>query len=150
VLINHPYWFTNPFPPLQWLSWFLLALSIFFVTQAVILLKRQGGYAQREETPKNQAVENTVRVVDEEFCRYVRHPMYSSLLFLPWVAFCRHITPVNTILTVPITTFLLIAARIEENENENIRFFGVAYIGLYAALTDVYPLDILTLHPGIR
>jgi protein-S-isoprenylcysteine O-methyltransferase Ste14 len=80
VLINHPHWFTNSFSPLQCLSWFLLAISIFFVTQAVIFFKRQGGYVQREETPENHAVENTVRVVDAGLYRYVRHSMYSSLL----------------------------------------------------------------------
>jgi len=125
VLINHPHWFQDPFSPLHCLSWLLLAASIFFVIQAVSLLKNRGGHAQRKEAPENHAFENTVRVVDEGLYRYVRHPMYSSLLFLAWGAFCKHITPANTILIALITTFLLIAARIEENEN--IRFFGVAY-----------------------
>jgi protein-S-isoprenylcysteine O-methyltransferase Ste14 len=125
ILINHPHWFTNPFSPRQCLSWFLLAVSIFFVIQALILLKRRGGYAQREEAPENHAFENTIRVVEEGLYRHVRHPMYSSLLFLAWGAFAKQITPVTALLVGLTSAFIVAAARIEEKEN--IRFFGAAY-----------------------
>ena len=125
ILINHPRWFKDPFSPLQCLSWFLLATSIFFVFHAIMLLKKHGGYAQRKDTPENHSFENTVRVVEEGLYRYVRHPMYSSLLFLAWGAFLKHITQVNIALIFMITIVLIVAAVIEENEN--IKFFGEAY-----------------------
>ena len=125
VLLNHPRWFSNLFSPLQSLSWLLLAASIFFVIQAVLLLKKNGGHAGRQDAPENLPFENTVRVVEEGLYRYVRHPMYSSLLFLAWGAFCKHISIVSTGLALTATIMLVIAAKIEEREN--IRFFGGPY-----------------------
>jgi len=125
ILLNHPRWFRDPFSPLQSLSWCLLAASVFFVIHAVILLRKHGGYALRENAPENHFFENTVHVVEEGLYRYVRHPMYSSLLFLAWGAFFKHITLINTALVLLATILLAATAKIEEKEN--IRFFGAAY-----------------------
>ncbi|MCF8056017.1 MAG: isoprenylcysteine carboxylmethyltransferase family protein [Desulfocapsa sp.] len=125
VLLNHPHWFRNPFSLLQILSWLLLLCAIFFVIQSLLMLKKKGGHAERQEMPENHAFENTVNVVEEGLYRYVRHPMYSSLLFLGWGAFFKQITPVSMGLIVFITCFLIAAARVEEREN--IRFFGMVY-----------------------
>jgi protein-S-isoprenylcysteine O-methyltransferase Ste14 len=64
--------------------------------------------------------------VEEGLYRYVRHPMYSSLLFLAWGAFCKQIIPLNIGLVALVTVMLIAAAKIEERENIN--FFGGAYI----------------------
>ncbi len=125
VLLNHPHWFTHPFSPLQVVSWVLLISSIFFVIQSLLLLKKRGGYAERQEMPENHAFENTVNVVEEGLYSYVRHPMYSSLLFLGWGAFFKQITPITTGLIILITCLLVAAARVEEREN--ISFFGTKY-----------------------
>ena len=126
VLINHPYWFSNLFSPLHVLSWLLLVASIYFVIQSVLMLKKQGGHAAREEMPENHSFENTVNVVDDGLYKYIRHPMYSSLLFLGWGAFLKQITPLTVILVLFVTGFLIAAARVEEKEN--IRFFGNIYV----------------------
>jgi len=125
VLLNHPYWFRNPFSPLQLLSWLLLLTSIVFVLQALILLKRCGGHGRREEMPENHPFENTIHIVDQGLYRYIRHPMYSSLLLLAWGAFFKHITLLTIVLIVTATGFLIAAATVEEREN--IRFFGASY-----------------------
>ena len=57
--------------------------------------------------------------------RYIRHPMYSSLLFLAWGAFLKHITPLTSMLILAVSGFLTACARVEEREN--IRFFGSVY-----------------------
>jgi protein-S-isoprenylcysteine O-methyltransferase Ste14 len=125
VLLNHHRWFTNPFSPLQILSWVLLISSIYFVIQSLLLLKKRGGYAEREGMPENLAFENTVNVVEEGLYCYVRHPMYSSLLFLGWGAFFKQITILNIWLIAFVTVFIIAAAKVEEREN--IRFFGAVY-----------------------
>jgi len=126
VLLNHPYWFRDPFSPLHLLSWFLLLVSIFFVIQSVLMLKQRGGHAQRAEMPANYFFENTVHVVEEGLYRYIRHPMYSSLLFLGWGAFLKDVTPVSIGLIVVVSALLVIVAKVEEREN--ILFFGSAYV----------------------
>ncbi len=125
ILLNHPRWFMNPFSPLHCISWFLLAASIFFVINALISLRRHGGHAQRESSPENHSFENTVQVVEDGLYSFVRHPMYSFLLFLAWGAFLKHITLINIVLILVISALLVATAKIEEKEN--IRFFGVAY-----------------------
>jgi protein-S-isoprenylcysteine O-methyltransferase Ste14 len=125
VLLNHPYWFSDPFSALHIVSWLLLLTSICFVIQSLLMLKQRGGHAEREDMPENRFFENTVNVVEEGLYRYIRHPMYSSLLFLGWGAFLKEITPVTFGLVLVVTGFLVAAARVEEREN--IRFFGPAY-----------------------
>jgi len=125
ILLNHPRWFRDAFSFQQCLSWCLLAASVFFVIHAVLLLRKHGGYARREDTPENHLFENTVHVVEEGLYRYVRHPMYSSLLFLAWGAFFKHITLINIALVLLTSILLVATAKIEEKEN--IIFFGAAY-----------------------
>jgi protein-S-isoprenylcysteine O-methyltransferase Ste14 len=125
VLLNHPFWFSSPFSPVHILSWLLLLISIFLIVQSLLMLKKQGGYAEREDMPENLSFENTVNVVEVGIYRYIRHPMYSSLLFLGWGAFLKQVTPVTFGLVLFITVFLVVAARVEEREN--VRFFGAPY-----------------------
>jgi protein-S-isoprenylcysteine O-methyltransferase Ste14 len=125
VLLNHPYWFKDPFSPLHLLSWLLLLISIFFIIQALMMLKQCGGHADRQEMPENLSFENTLHIVDKGLYRYIRHPMYSSLLFLGWGAFFKHITVLSIILTLLATGFLIAGAKVEEREN--LRFFGRLY-----------------------
>lgn len=125
ILLNHPYWFRDPFSPLHLLSWLLLALSIVFIIHSLLVLKQKGGYLERPEMPENFAFENTTNIVEEGLYRYVRHPMYSSLLFLAWGAFFKHITFCNTLLVFGVCALLVTLARVEEKEN--IRYFGAAY-----------------------
>lgn len=125
VLVNHPYWFEDPFSLLHLVSWFLLLASIFLVIQSLLLLKQKGGQAAREEMPGNLAFENTAHVVAVGLYRYIRHPMYGSLLFLGWGAFFKNITPLSLGLVLLVSVFLMAAAKVEEQEN--LQFFGTAY-----------------------
>lgn len=125
VLLNHPHWFRDPFTPLHLLSWLFLTVSIICIVDSVRMLRRIGGYAERSEMPENFAFENTARIVEEGLYRYVRHPMYSSLLFLAWGAFLKHISLLTILLVLMASGLLIAAARVEEREN--ILHFGKAY-----------------------
>lgn len=125
ALINQPYWFVNPFSFLQYLSWCFLSVSICFISQSLWMLKQRGGHAERQDMPENHAFENTVNVVTDGLYSYIRHPMYSSLLFLAWGAYLKNVSFITSVLVAGITFFLFIAARVEEGEN--IRFFGDSY-----------------------
>nr|WP_320191343.1 isoprenylcysteine carboxylmethyltransferase family protein [uncultured Desulfobacter sp.] len=125
LALNEPRWFDNPFSIRQLLSWALLICSIGFVLYAVNLLRNFGGYRQRDDMPENFNFENTAHLVDTGLYRFIRHPMYTSLLFLNWGAFLKHITLVTTAISVITTLFLVATARIEEKENQLV--FGKAY-----------------------
>lgn len=125
ILLNHPYWFKDPFSLLHLVSWFLLFVSITFIVQSLIKLKEYGGYAERNDMLENHSFENTAYIVEKGLYRYIRHPMYSSLLFLGWGAFLKHITLLNIGLILLVSVFLIVTSKVEEREN--IRFFGTAY-----------------------
>nr|WP_320115956.1 isoprenylcysteine carboxylmethyltransferase family protein [uncultured Desulfuromonas sp.] len=125
VLINHPYWFDEPFSARQLLSWTLLISSIVFVVHGVQLLRLVGGRGQRRDMPENLAFENTVKLVEVGLYRFIRHPMYASLLLLAWGAFLKHPLFLTFGLALLTTLFLVATAKVEERENR--RFFGDQY-----------------------
>ncbi len=125
-LLNVDVWFRDPFSVPQLISWLLLIVSAFLVILGVRLLRRSGKPdATREEAPL-LAFEKTTTLVVEGIYRYIRHPMYSSLLFLAWGIFFKDITSWAGIgLVAAATFFLTMTAKAEEGED--IRFFGTAY-----------------------
>lgn len=125
ILLNNPYWFSDPFSPTHIFSWTLLAFSLVFVILSIKALRQKGGYANRADMPENFAFENTTTIVEAGLYRYVRHPMYSSLLFLAWGAFLKHVTFINVFLVLGVSGLLVVAAKIEEREN--VYFFGNDY-----------------------
>jgi len=64
--------------------------------------------------------------------RYIRHPLYSSLLWLGWGAFFKSPSLLGGLLAVVVTGSLVGAAKVEEAEN--VAKFGEAY-GAYMGAT---------------
>jgi protein-S-isoprenylcysteine O-methyltransferase Ste14 len=125
VLMNISFWLKDPFSPLQLISWTFLVFSILFIFQGFYLLRKLGGSTNREIDSANLTFENTAKLVTDGIYKYIRHPMYSSLLLLAWGTLLKHIT-IYAILTASMTTgFLMVTAKIEEREN--ISFFGSSY-----------------------
>ena len=69
--------------------------------------------------------ENTEMLVTTGIYRYIRHPMYSSLLFLAWGALLKSVTPGTLILTGIATLALVVTAKVEEAED--LARFGEEY-----------------------
>ncbi len=57
--------------------------------------------------------------------RFIRHPMYSSLLFLAWGAFLKAFSWSGGLAATVATLSLIATAKVEEREN--VRYFGAAY-----------------------
>ena len=70
-------------------------------------------------------IEKTTRLVTTGIFKYIRHPLYSSLLLLAWGVFFKNPSWAACGLAVGATAFLLATARTEEAEN--VRYFGSAY-----------------------
>ena len=125
ILLNIPFWFKNPLSPFQLISWFLLFFSIFFVFQGFYLLRKIGGYKERENSSETFVFEDTANLVTDGIYKYVRHPLYSSLFLLAWGAYLKHISIYGTIAVFLATAFLIATAKMEEREN--IVSFGATY-----------------------
>jgi protein-S-isoprenylcysteine O-methyltransferase Ste14 len=57
--------------------------------------------------------------------KYIRHPLYSSLLFLAWGAFLKDISLASGVLVLAATLFLFATAKVEEAED--LSKFGARY-----------------------
>lgn len=124
-LMNMNYWFVDPFGLSQIISWVLLILSLVLIFQGVKLLLGKGKLDQKRNDPGLVGIEKTTELVTTGIYYYIRHPFYSSLLFLGWGILFKNISGIGILLAV-ITTILLIIAAGKE-EIENIQYFGEKY-----------------------
>jgi protein-S-isoprenylcysteine O-methyltransferase Ste14 len=127
ILLNLEYWFRDPFSLPQVISWIFLIASAFLVLHAVHLLRIIGRpTAQRSDDDEATiGFEKTTQLVSVGAYKYIRHPMYGSLLFLSWGVFFKDLSWLSGILALAATVFLVATAKVEEAED--IRFFGTAY-----------------------
>ena len=125
-LLNMDYWFLDPYSVRQLFSWSFLTLSLVLIVSGVMSFHRLGGVDQRRVDPSLVGIEKTTILVTQGIYRYIRHPFYSSLLFLGWGIILKQINWVGLLLGVVNTLLLLVTARKEESEN--IQFFGDRYL----------------------
>ena len=123
--INVRYWIKDSFSVRQIIAWALLIISLVLIFQGVQLFRKKGRINQDRDDPSLAGIEKTTEMVTSGVYRYIRHPFYSSLLFLAWGIFFKQITLIIVILVISATIFLIITAKKEETEN--IEFFGEKY-----------------------
>jgi len=117
ILLNIEFWFKDPFSYLQIASWTALCLSLYFVFQGFRLLRSVG-------KPEGH-FENTSNLVTVGVYKYIRHPLYSSLLLLSLGAFLKDTSLVTATLFITASIALFWTARMEEIEN--LEKFGKEY-----------------------
>ena len=125
-LVNIDVWFHAPFSWHQLVSWLLLLVCIVPLAFGIRSLVSQGKpVAHREVEPQLLAFEKTSSLVTTGIYHYIRHPLYSSLLFLTWGIFFKAPAWPGMLLALAATLFLFATARADEAEC--IHFFGPAY-----------------------
>ncbi len=103
----------------------LLFLSLLSVMSSYLLLLRLGGHRVAEAAPENFHFENTANLVQSGIYRYIRHPMYTSLLLLAFALFIRDVSLQSTFMVAFSSTFIVLAANMEEREN--LKYFKERY-----------------------
>ena len=124
ILINIDYWFVDPLSWYQIIAWILLLFSLYMLVQGFWLL-RSGKTDETRDDPALLELEKTAQLVTTGIYRYIRHPLYSSLLFLTWGALFKHISWIGILLSLIATIALNKTALIEEVEN--IDYWGAEY-----------------------
>ena len=117
ALANAGDWFHDPLSLPQILSWLFLTGSAILALHGFYLLKSMG-------KPKER-FENTTLLVQAGAYRYIRHPMYASLLLLGAGVFLKSPSPVDAALQLGLLTFVTMSGWVEEEEN--LERFGPAY-----------------------
>ena len=122
---NYPFWFENAFSIRQIFSWIFLFLSADLVIAGVIWLKKAGKPTKIRDEEALFEFEKTSELVDNGIFKTIRHPLYSSLIFLTWGIFLKNPTVLLFCISVLSTSFLYLTAIFDEKEC--IRYFGDKY-----------------------
>jgi protein-S-isoprenylcysteine O-methyltransferase Ste14 len=110
----------------QLISWFLLIASLLPLVFGVRLLAAQGKPSKhREGEPQLLGFEKTTTLVTTGIYQYIRHPLYSSLLFLAWGIFFKIPGWIGLLLVFIASLFLVATAKADEAEC--LHFFGASY-----------------------
>jgi protein-S-isoprenylcysteine O-methyltransferase Ste14 len=125
VLLNWPSWFSRPWSPIHLVSWTLLFGSLVPGVNGFLLLRRLGRATQPPADSHLHGFEHTNALVVTGVYRFIRHPLYASLLCLAWGAALKTASPPSLGLAVATSVFLWDTGRREEREN--IGRFGDAY-----------------------
>ena len=124
IIWNLPHWFSEPFSLRQLLSWILLFASLYFLWQGVSRLRVAKRSSSRGESGL-YVFERTSELITSGIYRYIRHPLYASLLYLAWGAFLKDISWISAILLLVASATLFATARADENEC--VQYFGDQY-----------------------
>ena len=117
IVINLPVWFADPGSPRQVISWILLLLSIVVALVGFIQLVKRG--------KPSGSFENTSIIVANGLYRYLRHPLYASLILGTWGVALKNPDLLSLVITLAATMCYYLTARVEEEEM--LDKFGDAY-----------------------
>jgi len=102
-----------------------LIISGYLVIAGVMLMKRIGKPQKIRDEKTLYQFERTTELIDTGIFRYIRHPLYSSLLFLTWGTFLKNPTSPLFVVAILSSVFLYLTAIFDEKEC--IAFFGDKY-----------------------
>jgi protein-S-isoprenylcysteine O-methyltransferase Ste14 len=103
-------WFREPLSIQQIVSWSIMTMSAVLAAHGVHLLKSVG-------KSQGRVMEDTRTVVEVGAYRYIRHPLYASLMLFGWAVFLKGTDLPSGALALTATTFRIATARYEERLN---------------------------------
>lgn len=122
---NYKYWFFNAFSIKQIFSWIFLFVAVYLVIAGALLLKKKGKPVKNRDEKELFQFEKTSELIDQGIFKYIRHPLYSSLLFLTWGIFLKNTSILLLFVAIFSSVFLYFTAIFDEKEC--IQFFGNRY-----------------------
>ncbi|MFC2098156.1 methyltransferase family protein [Bacteroidota bacterium] len=108
VLLNYPLWFRDPLSWYQVISWILLIGSILLAFFGFYLFYHYG-------KPSDQ-MEETTELVTNGLYRYIRHPLYLSLIIGGFGCMMKDPDWIPGVLSASNLIALYMTAKLEENE----------------------------------
>ncbi len=125
IVLNMDGWYSAPLTIDQIVCGILMAISLLLVIVSYDSLRQNGKQDDSRNDPHLLPFEKTTELVTSGIYRFIRHPMYSSLIFLDWGLFFKQMSWLSGILA-SIACILMVIASFAE-EYENINYFGAKY-----------------------
>ncbi len=129
VLLNWRAWFTDPFSVRQIVSWILLTMSI--VPAAL------GFHSLQVHGRAQIQFENTQALVTSGIYRYIRHPMYLSLMLLGSGVCLKD--PTESVIGLGVINCASLVATSLREEKEMVEKFGQEYVDYMSRSTMFIP-----------
>ena len=117
IFLNGEFWFLNPLSAIQIISWIFLASSIFLAAHGFSLIKTKGNPAGD--------FEDTTSLITTGAYRFIRHPLYGSLLLFGVGGFLKNPSILGAGLMGTLILGVVLTVRIEEKHN--LERFGEEY-----------------------
>jgi protein-S-isoprenylcysteine O-methyltransferase Ste14 len=117
IFLQAEVWFQDPLRTLQIFSWLSLVASMYLAVSGVVLLYKQGA-------PQGD-LEDTTQLVRTGVYRYLRHPLYASLLCFGFGAVLKQINLPSVGLLILL--FLAVVGTASVEEQANLERFGEPY-----------------------
>jgi protein-S-isoprenylcysteine O-methyltransferase Ste14 len=108
VLLNYPLWFKNPLAWYQLVSWVLLGGSL--------LVAFFGFYLYYHHGKPADGMEETTALITSGLYRYIRHPLYLSLILGGFGIMMKDLNWLSLILAFVNLLALYLTAKVEEKE----------------------------------
>lgn len=118
IVWNASSWFSEPFSIQQIISWTIFVASTLLAAHGLYLLRAMGRAHAR-------IMEDTQTLVKVGAYRYIRHPLYASLMLFGWGVFFKGADFVSAALALGATVLWVVTARYEEGFNMD--RFGAEY-----------------------
>jgi protein-S-isoprenylcysteine O-methyltransferase Ste14 len=109
IFLNAKNWFVKPFSLAQIISWLFLLSSLVIALHGFFLLKTRGN-------PEGD-FEDTTLLIKTGAYRYIRHPLYTSLLLFGWGAFLKDPSVLGGVMVFTLILGVIFTAKIEEKHN---------------------------------
>jgi protein-S-isoprenylcysteine O-methyltransferase Ste14 len=126
LVLNAPVWTDNRYAWYQLCSWWALTVSLLVLITGVYQLRKLG---QADSSVRSDselfAFEQTTQLVDTGIYRWIRHPLYCSLLLLAWGVAFKQLLPLTVLLALFSSVCLYLTAR--QDERECVAYFGATY-----------------------
>jgi protein-S-isoprenylcysteine O-methyltransferase Ste14 len=125
LVCNYSFWFTDPFSFHQIISWIFLFYASYLVIAGAIKLRN----AKKSEVDRNEGTlyqfEKTNELIDSGIYQSIRHPLYSSLLFLTWGICLKNLSSFLILISLLSSMALVMTALRDEKECTD--YFGDSY-----------------------
>ena len=125
IVLNLKGWYDAPLTVDQLICGILMSISLLLVMMGYQSLRQFGQQDDNRNDTPLLVFEKTTVLVTNGIYRYIRHPMYSSLICLDGGLFFKKISLLSSSIAVIAFALLVIATFAEENEN--VRYFGMQY-----------------------
>jgi protein-S-isoprenylcysteine O-methyltransferase Ste14 len=124
-ICNYKYWFREALSIKQIISWLLLFMGTYFLIAGAAKLKKEGKAGNSRDGQELYKFEKTTQLVDTGIYKWIRHPLYASLVYLTWGIFLKNTTISLFIISLLSTLFLYFTSRMDEKEC--LSYFGNKY-----------------------